>query len=301
MKTTELGSKRLPTKYRDWLIRYVEKHSLLGLVLRGFSLYILVVLLFTFAYWTPVAILEQEAIQQEAILRAPDQTPITGFWSTLYFSIITTLTMGHGDIVPWGLGRILAASEALFGIGIFGIWVGIVVLKLTLPAKDSIVFSKYCYYVEDKGDFVVVFINTNRQPMVNAAMSSILKTGRNFVVRSAYTSPYIGDSAWTFAVDRLQKNTIPRLQLWPDDGLKFCISGSYGFANFAASIKYSFNDVLVIPTREPLTSNPNLRDPDLSSDAFATAFHYEPINACTFLEYAKKAGATVRTSLSNGS
>lgn len=47
----------------------------------------------------------------------------SGFFSYFYFSVITITTLGYGDITPVGnLGQLLAASEALLGIILIGLF-----------------------------------------------------------------------------------------------------------------------------------------------------------------------------------
>ena len=45
-----------------------------------------------------------------------------GFWNALYFSIVTFTTLGYGDIAPKAQFRLLAASEALVGVVLVGLF-----------------------------------------------------------------------------------------------------------------------------------------------------------------------------------
>jgi len=45
---------------------------------------------------------------------------ISSAWDALYFSFVTITTLGYGDIQPVGLARLLAATEAVWGL-LFGI------------------------------------------------------------------------------------------------------------------------------------------------------------------------------------
>ncbi|WP_167885164.1 MULTISPECIES: potassium channel family protein [unclassified Thermococcus] len=42
--------------------------------------------------------------------------PLKSFLDYVYFSIVTATTLGYGDLHPIGIGRILASSEAIFGM-----------------------------------------------------------------------------------------------------------------------------------------------------------------------------------------
>lgn len=278
-----LGVKELPNKHKGGLIRYIEKHSIFNLILKGFLIYSTIVLSFTLIFYLLI-LLNHEVINKNV-----------GFVDLLYFNFISILTIGYGDYEPLGFGRFLAVLEALIGLGLFGAWIGIVILKITLPSKDSIVFSKYCYYVKGEESFVIIFLNTNHLPLVNADMCSFLKKGRDFIVKSSFKSPYIGKSAWTFSVYKLPIAQIRKLRLYPDDGLKFGIDGSYGFTKFATAIKYPLKDILVISNRDHLTNDTNLRDPKLSSPELQNSFHYKPEGAHNFLEYAKNLGAIIES------
>lgn len=47
-------------------------------------------------------------------------------WSCLYFSIVTWTMVGYGDFVPSPIGRMFAASEALYGYVFMGLYVSLV-------------------------------------------------------------------------------------------------------------------------------------------------------------------------------
>lgn len=44
-----------------------------------------------------------------------EETTINKLYKSLYFSGVTLLTIGYGDITPVGVGRFFAISQALFG------------------------------------------------------------------------------------------------------------------------------------------------------------------------------------------
>jgi hypothetical protein len=46
---------------------------------------------------------------------------IYDFWRSVYYSVVTFTTLGYGDFYPVGLGRTLAAMEALTGYIILGV------------------------------------------------------------------------------------------------------------------------------------------------------------------------------------
>lgn len=280
------GITTLSLRHTNSLINYIDKHSVFSLILQGIVIYLLLVFIFSILFFI-TAKLGYNVIENNG-------TEVTDFWGILYFNLITVLAIGYEEYAPIGVGRFFAITEAIFSYGLFAALIGIIILKLTQPAKDSVVFSKYCYYIEDEERFVVVFINTNRKHLINSEMFSLLKVNRDFILRPGYKTPYIGNSAWTFGIDFLSKDKIQKLTIWPDDGIKFGITGSYGFANFAASMKYSFDKVYVLKTRKSLTSLKLLREPDFKDPKMKDEFHYIPQDKITFLEYAKDQGAKIK-------
>jgi voltage-gated potassium channel Kch len=48
--------------------------------------------------------------------------PERGFQAALYFSVVTFTTLGYGDLIPAKQFRLLAASEALVGLLLVGLF-----------------------------------------------------------------------------------------------------------------------------------------------------------------------------------
>ena len=88
-------------------------------------------------------------------LKLPEHESGT-IWHCLYFSVVTITTLGYGDITPLGYSRLLAASEALFGLIYVGYAISQVVSfkqeKLTTYlAKDRII-QTYDFCLADLAD-----------------------------------------------------------------------------------------------------------------------------------------------------
>lgn len=119
--------------------------------------------------------------------------------------------------------------------------------------------------------------------MVNVELSHVIKIG-NWVVRPSVVTPYIGKSVWTFFLTGIPDQTHDNYLLKPDDGLKFGISGSYGFAKYSAYIKYSLADIFVVDSREPWIQMDALRNPVLGSVDLENSINYLPEDAQGFRE-----------------
>lgn len=132
-------------------------------------------------------------------------------------------------MVPLGFARVLSIIQTIFGVILAGIWIGIAVLKITSPARDSIVFSKFAFYDLKEERFVVVFVNINRQKLIDVNISTILKLVRYNPIGYALSAPYIGESVWPFSVDKVPLSDLRNHceSLDEGDGLKVSISGPY--------------------------------------------------------------------------
>ena len=145
MESDFIPSQKLPRKNRDWLIRFIDRMPTLFLIGIGLLSYCLVVFIFSLIFcFLP---------HSESWLNH-NQRSVTDFCEILYFNFITVLTVGYGDYAPVGIGRLLAICEALIGVGLFSIFVGVAILKITLPPGNSIVFSKYGYYLRKEQRFL---------------------------------------------------------------------------------------------------------------------------------------------------
>lgn len=288
----------LPRRSRFSPSEFVDRRSIIGLLALGFVVYFVVVLLFTtvemlltWAGWPMV---------QQLIGNRP--VSVTRFPDLVYFNFVTVMTIGYGDLTPTGWGRLIACLEAVTGVAILGALVSAAVLKLTLPRRSTVVFSRFCYFTQDDARFVLTFVNTSRTHIVNADMCSMLKLGRaDWVVRPSFRAPYVGFSAWTFSVNSLTEYLSPeeietqdlrRLTIYPDDGLKCGIEGALGVASFSSSVKYDLSECWVLQKKADLPTK-TLQDPKWGTTEFERAFHFVPDTRVKFIDWAEQRGAKI--------
>lgn len=74
------------------------------------------------------------------------QNGITGLITAEYFSFITALSVGYGDVTPVGISRIFAVFEAVTAM----IFVGIIVSKLVSVKQEQILEEVYDMSYEEK-------------------------------------------------------------------------------------------------------------------------------------------------------
>ena len=74
-------------------------------------IYIIVIIGFSFLYYMlsfyDVVLYEENATKEQSLLDM--------WWRSFYFSGVTMLTIGYGDVIPLGVGRLFALLQALIG------------------------------------------------------------------------------------------------------------------------------------------------------------------------------------------
>ena len=92
------------------------------------GIYLFIILLFTFLYWyLNISFNQREQLSQLC------------FSDSLYFSLVTITTLGYGDISPsGGLGKLLAGSEAVFGILILGLYLNSLSHNLAIRYQEKL-------------------------------------------------------------------------------------------------------------------------------------------------------------------
>ena len=82
------------------------------------------------------------------------------FGDSVYFSYVTMTTVGYGDIRPVGIGRLIAAIQALIGVILIGIFSAMAFVRLS-RATARVAFSKNMVLGEHVGKPALMFRLTN--------------------------------------------------------------------------------------------------------------------------------------------
>src|SRR5438128_411961 len=105
-----------------------------------------IIVVFGFIYWT-AGIAMGWGLQAGNNLVQPD---LSGLGTALYFSFVTALSIGYGDVIPLGPLRILAVTEGIAGLLIFGC----VISKLVSRRQEELTEEIHRTTFEDRLDRV---------------------------------------------------------------------------------------------------------------------------------------------------
>lgn len=75
--------------------------------------------------------------RQLGVHDALDRVTLHDPWTALYFSVITTATVGYGDYVPSNDAKAFAAAQALMSIVWSGLFFGVIVSSLWSSASEA--------------------------------------------------------------------------------------------------------------------------------------------------------------------
>jgi len=105
----------------------IERRSTLQL----FLVWIGLILVSGIGYWLG-ALLGRPGLRE---MGSPVGADLRGLGNAVYFSFVTATSVGYGDIVPVGIGRVMAVAEAISGLLIFGA----VIAKFVSHRQDELV------------------------------------------------------------------------------------------------------------------------------------------------------------------
>jgi hypothetical protein len=113
--------------WNDSVVGLIRQFSTLQL----FMVWIATVALCGLAYWTGALLGDHVLLEGTA----PVGAGLRGLGDALYFSFVTATSLGYGDIVPVGVARIIAVTEAVAELLIFGA----VIAKFVSHHQDELV------------------------------------------------------------------------------------------------------------------------------------------------------------------
>ncbi len=137
------------------MLDMVQQRSTLQL----FMIWIGTILLSGACYWLGALIGEHGLVEAGRPLGAD----LNGFASALYFSFVTATSIGYGDIVPVGAGRVIAVAEAITALLIFGA----VIAKFVSHRQEELVKEIHRITFEERLDRV----QTNLHMVISELLS----------------------------------------------------------------------------------------------------------------------------------
>jgi len=140
-QTASPSTRPLATRHVSWL-EIVANWPLQRLI--GFWLGMIVV--FGVVYWF-AGIAMGWGLQAGSV---PVKTDLEGFGTAIYFSFVTALSIGYGDVIPLGALRIFAVIEGIAGLLIFGC----VISKLVSRRQEDLTAEIHRTTFEDRLDRV---------------------------------------------------------------------------------------------------------------------------------------------------
>jgi len=260
---------QLPEKRKKSFVEIINELNRKKLIGAGLLLYIGTVLFFSGAEWF---------LHPSAHI-ANNHEPVS-FIDLIYFNFISILTIGYGDMAPTGIFRVLTVVEAIAGLAIYGLVISIITIKVMLPGKHTIVFSKYAYYCLDDHSFMTIYLNTATQYLTNVETSWYFKLGQDWQTLPPIKVPFITKSVQTFYLPFSPLKDI-KSRLHYLDCLRVGISGSLGMSTYSTFVEYGLSDILIVPNRTELTDYNGFYQVDqyIKTEQFQQYFHYHPIAA----------------------
>ncbi|MGD9566709.1 MAG: potassium channel family protein [Sedimentibacter sp.] len=238
-----------------WASEIRNKHFILVLLVL-FIYYLAINLIFSTAYYAFNALVDA-----------------AGFFDYVYFSFVTSLSIGYGDLVPVNVaGKIIVIIQACITAMYFALMISVLSIKLFYP-RELIKFSEKIIYNPETDMLIIRVLNTNRDSLVNPDIR-ISVTEHNTGNKSAgmYNIPidhritYLGkyDFSYTFknshhffnvmneAKRALEYNKLNN-SIKSRFRINVSITGSYGFNHIAIYKKYYAGDILNGRQFKPIT------------------------------------------------
>lgn len=91
----------------------------------------------------------------------------TDWWDSLHFSFTTQATVGYGDYRPIGIARLVAAAQALWGITLNAIFLGVVINQFYRP-RGRLAIVPRCCFDPASARYYFRILNRHSQQIINA-------------------------------------------------------------------------------------------------------------------------------------
>ncbi len=198
-----------------------------------------------------------------------------GFFDYIYFSFVTSLSIGYGDLVPVNIaGKIIVIIQSCITAMYFALMISVLSVKLFYP-RDLIRFSRKIIYNPETDMLIIRVLNTNRDSLVNPDIRiSVTEHNTGDVSAGMYNIPidyritYLGkyDFSYTFKnshksfnVMNESKKALEYNRITDSMRSRFrinvSITGSYGFNQLAIYKKYYADDIITGTQFKPITYN----------------------------------------------
>ena len=131
-----------------WLLHLIDQQSLR----RWFSLWVGTVRVSALFYWTASGHLDGNGIR--STIQGRMDAPVS-FSTALYFSCVTTTTLGYGDFAPEGFARILTILQAFLGM----VFVGIIISKILTRHQEQMILDTNRIALAERSASVLTALN----------------------------------------------------------------------------------------------------------------------------------------------
>lgn len=186
------------------------------------------------------------------------------FFDYIYFSFVTSLSIGYGDLVPVNFaGKALVIIHSCFTATYFALMVSVLSIKLFYPG-DSIKFSNKIIYNSDSDILIFRVINTNKEALINPEVRiSVTEHNIGYAIAGVYHIPtdfaitYLGKHDFSYSF----KNSLRSINVIDEANkalhhnemvnsfesrfrIIISITGSYGLNQVAVYKKYYADDII---------------------------------------------------------
>ena len=126
---------------RNRVVGWIVHAKRWQVVAAGIGLYAGLVVGFALLYW------------------ATDGLSQSDIGSAFYFSVVTQTTVGYGDVVATGPGRLLVVAQVLSAVAFIAVVPAIILLRVLAPPRETLVFSRWAIFDPNVGQFRFRFTN----------------------------------------------------------------------------------------------------------------------------------------------